>query len=331
MMEGLIYMTKLSSLNTKKRFFGKRQSDGLSSIVPGHDVTGQALVVVIAIMTFLASLAIGGVDLISHSARNWESEISREATIQIRPTDGLDIEKTLRYAVDLVKGFQGVKDAQIVDRAATERLLEPWLGTGLELKELPVPRLVIVTLDNDKQPDFGMISDAISTQIPGGSFDNHHNAIDRLVLMAHATIIIGLVILCLVIASLILTIIFATRSALSGNAHIVEVLHFIGAESKFIARQFDFHFLKTGLKGSFYGGVAAIFVFVAFSFWASHNIGMPEADQASALFGNFLIDWLSYLKIFILICCVSILTMVTSRLTILNQLRFIDRSESDLF
>lgn len=315
----------------KKVFWRKNRSKGLSSIVPANDVTGQALVVVIAIMTFLASLAIGGVDLISHSAHNWESQVSSEATIQVRPTDGLDIEKTLRYAAELVKGFQGVKDAQIIDRSATERLLEPWLGTGLELKELPVPRLIVVTFTDENNIDFGMISDAIATQIPGGSFNDHHNAIDRLVLMAHATIIIGLIILCLVVSSLILTIVFATRSALSGNAHIVEVLHFIGADARFIARQFDFHFFKTGLKGSFYGGIVGSIVFLGLSFWSNQNIGTPEADQASALFGNFSIDWLTYVKILILVCSVSILTMVTSRLTILNQLRFIDRSESDLF
>lgn len=315
----------------KKVFWRKNRSQGLSSIVPANDVTGQALVVVIAIMTFLASLAIGGVDLISHSAHNWESQVSSEATIQVRPTDGLDIEKTLRYAAELVKGFQGVKDAQIIDRSATERLLEPWLGTGLELKELPVPRLIVVTFTDENNIDFGMISDAIATQIPGGSFNDHHNAIDRLVLMAHATIIIGLIILCLVVSSLILTIVFATRSALSGNAHIVEVLHFIGADARFIARQFDFHFFKTGLKGSFYGGIVGSIVFLGLSFWSNQNIGTPEADQASALFGNFSIDRLTYVKILILVCSVSILTMVTSRLTILNQLRFIDRSESDLF
>lgn len=324
-------MTELMPFKRKNHFWSRRNTQNQTSIVPAGDVSGQALVVVIAIMTFLASLAISGVDLISRSANNWENQISREATIQIRPTDGLDIEKTLNYAVELVKGFHGVKSAKIVDRAATERLLEPWLGTGLELKELPIPRLVVVTFDNSDNPDFGMISDAIATQIPGGSFDDHHNAINRLVIMAHTTIIIGLVILALVISALTLTIIFATRSALSANAHIVEVLHFIGAESGFIARQFDFYFFKTGFKGAFYGGITVIIVFIAFSFWSNYNMGTPGSDQAAALFGHFTMDWPSYLKILVLIGFVSILTMITSRLTILSQLRSIDRSESDLF
>lgn len=324
-------MIERTPFKRKNHFWAQKNVQNQTSIVPAGDVAGQALVVVIAIMTFLASLSIGGVDLISRSAHNWENQITSEATIQIRPTDGLDIEKTLNYAAELVKGFHGVKSAKIIDRAATERLLEPWLGKGLELKELPIPRLIVVTLDNSENVDFSTIRDAIATQIPGGSFDDHHNAIQRLSLMAHATIIIGLVILALVISALTLTIIFATRSALSANADIIAVLHFIGAESGFIARQFDFHFLKTGLKGAFYGGITVIIVFIAFSLWSNYSMGMPGSDQASALFGHFTMGWMSYIKIFILIGFVSLLTMITSRLTILSQLRSIDRSESDLF
>lgn len=324
-------MTELTSSGSIRKIRSGKNSRGQTSIVPAGDVAGQALVVVIAIMTFLSSLAIGGVDLIRYSAQNWENQILQEATIQVRPTDGLDIEKTLNYAVELVKGFRGIKSAEIVDRAQTERLLEPWLGTGLELKELPIPRLIIVTLDGSNDVDFGMISDAIATQIPGGSFDDHRNAISRLVMMAHATVVIGLVILALVISALTLTIIFATRSALSANAHIVEVLHFIGAESGFIARQFDFHFFKTGFKGAFYGGMSSIVIFIVFAFWSRFAAGTPGGDQASALFGHFSISLLSYGKIFILIGFVSLLTMLTSRLTILSQLKSIDHSESELF
>ena len=324
-------MTELSSPQNPTRFWPKKNTPAQTSIVPASDVAGQALVVVIAIMTFLASLAIGGVDLIAYSAHNWESQISREATIQVRPTDGLDIEKTLNYAVELVKGFQGVKSAKIIDRTQTERLLEPWIGTGLELKELPIPRLIVVTLDDTNTADFGMISDAIATQVPGGSFDDHRNAINRLVTMAHATIIIGLVILALVISALTLTIIFATRSALSANQHIVEVLHFIGAESGFIARQFDFHFFKTGFKGALLGGVSGVIVFLAFSLWTRFTAGTAGSDQASALFGRFSLGLASDIKIFILIGFVALLTMITSRLTILSQLKSIDRRESDLF
>ena len=46
---------------------------------------GRALVAVVAIMTFLASITTGAVLLVSASAAEWQSEVASEITIQVRP------------------------------------------------------------------------------------------------------------------------------------------------------------------------------------------------------------------------------------------------------
>ena len=76
-------------------------------------------------------------------------------------------------------------------------------------------------------------------------------------------------------------VIFATRGAMAGNAHIIEVLHFVGAEARFIAAEFRHHFLVTGLRGAVSGGFGAVIVFVVFSWWSARNLATPEADQAT--------------------------------------------------
>ena len=58
--------------------------------MPTDTLAGQALIIVIAIMTFLAGLTIGAVDLVRGAANAWESDVAREVTIQIRPMDGQD-------------------------------------------------------------------------------------------------------------------------------------------------------------------------------------------------------------------------------------------------
>lgn len=311
----------------------KRNSkyDAPAPIVPAGGVSSFALTVVIAIMTFLGCLAVGGVNLVNQSAANWEGQISTEATIQIRPVDGQNMQDNLIKAVRLVKGFDGVIDARIVDEEAIKRLLEPWLGSGLELDDLPVPRLIIVTLSKRNEVNFSAISQAIKQQIPGGSFDDHSTWIERLVTMARASVIIGLIILILVLVALGLTVIFATRGSLSGNAPIIEVLHFIGAENRFVARQFDWHFLQMGFRGAMYGGIAAVIAFFFCSLWANRNMATPSADQAMALFGNFSISWQCYFEMAVLVIFVSGLTMITSRITIIRQLHDIDGKRSNLF
>jgi cell division transport system permease protein len=208
-------------------------------ILPPSNIQGNALLVVIAIMAFLACLTLGGVSMVRATASSWQSQISREITIQITPEDGLDMGAALVKARDLALTFVGTRDGQIMDDSATARLLEPWLGTGLNLEDLPVPRLIVITIDESNPPDFEAMRALLKVEVPQAFLDDHRTWVDRLVQMANTTVLIGSGILILVFTAMVLTVIFATRGALSGNRHIIEVLHFVGAEGSFVAQEFQ--------------------------------------------------------------------------------------------
>lgn len=298
-------------------------------IVPPRNVAGHALILVIAIMTFLSCLTLGAVTLVADTASTWQTQIAREATIQIKPADGLDMEAALAEAQRVASGFAGVRSASIVGREATIRLLEPWLGAGLDLDELPVPRLVIVTIDPGNPPDFAALRAALAETVPEAVLDDHRTWVDRLVTMARTTVTIGLAVLALMLAATVMSVIFATRGAMAGNGHIIEVLHFVGAEAGFIAREFRRHFLLTGMKGAAAGGLVAILVFITFSWWSWRSLATPEADQATALFGDFAIGLTGYAGVGIVVILVAALTAATSHLTVIAYLKEIDHRQND--
>ena len=95
--------------------------------------------------------------------------------------------QALLNARDVALQFVGTLDGRVVDEAATERLLEPWLGTGLDFDELPVPRLVIVTIDENNPPDFAAMAAALQGAVPGAYLDDHRAWVNRLSAMADAT------------------------------------------------------------------------------------------------------------------------------------------------
>lgn len=298
-------------------------------IMPPQNVAGSALILVIAIMTFLSCLTLGAVTLVRDTASTWQTQIAREATIQIKPADGLDMEAALSSAQRIASGFAGVRSASIVGQDATLRLLEPWLGTGFNLEELPVPRLVIVTIDPVAPPDFAALRAALAEAVPQASLDDHRTWVDRLIAMANTTVTIGVSVLILMLSATTLAIVFATRGAMAGNGHIIEVLHFVGAEAGFIARQFRRHFLLTGMKGALAGGLAATIVFVGFSWWSSRNMATPQADQATALFGNFSIGAAGYGGVILVVVLVAALTAATSHLTVVSFLSELDGTQHD--
>ncbi|MGB3831243.1 MAG: ABC transporter permease [Mesorhizobium sp.] len=301
----------------------------MAPIVPVQSIAGRALVCVIAIMTFLSCLTFGAVTLVRDTAAIWQNQISREATVQIKPADGLDMEAALAAVAEIAASFPGVKGTRIVDRAATARLLEPWLGPGLDIDQLPVPRLVVVTIDRNGPPDFAALREAIAQKLPGATLDDHRTWVDRLVAMARTTVTAGIAVLALMLSATVLTVVFATRGAMAGNGHIIEVLHFVGAEAGFIAREFRRQFLVTGMKGAAAGGVAAILVFIAFSWWAGRNMATPQADQAAALFGTFAIGWSGYLGVALLVLVIGALTAATSHATVIAYLSDIEVRQTD--
>lgn len=298
-------------------------------ILPASNIQGNALMVVIAIMAFLACLTLGAVSMVRATAASWQSQISREITIQIKPEEGLDMDAALQKARELALTFVGTRSGTIMDDGATARLLEPWLGTGLDLSELPVPRLVIITIDEQNPPDFAAMRDLLASEVPQAFLDDHRTWVDRLVSMAHTTVLIGIGVLVLVFTAMILTVIFATRGALSGNRHIVEVLHFVGAERSFVATEFQKHFLKISLKGSAAGSALAALLFATANLWQSRSLATPESDQATALFGSFTIGFGGYLGIFATMIVIALLTTLTARFTVMRTIDEIDFIRSD--
>ncbi|MEM7214699.1 MAG: ABC transporter permease [Pseudomonadota bacterium] len=314
---------KKSRTGTKQTNSPKRPLKSGKTIVPGETVASTALTFVIAIMAFLACFTLGVVAMINASASKWQSDISREVTIQIKPADGREMDDAIRSAGRIALSYEGIAKVTALNDAATARLLEPWLGSGLELSELPVPRLLTVTIADGAKPDFAGMRARIEAEVAGASLDDHRAWIDRLTTMAVTMVLIGISVFLLMMAATVTTVIFATRGAMAGNRDVVEVLHFVGADSKFISKQFQRHFLSLGLKGAAIGTASAIGLFLLLATWSSFSVATPQGDQISALFGTFWPGWLGYIGMLAVTFLVAGLTALTSRWTVHNQIRIL--------
>jgi cell division transport system permease protein len=293
-------------------------------IVPVDSIAGRALVAVIAIMTFLASLTVGAVMLVGAAATEWQSAVAREVTIQIRPTPGRDAEADVATAAAIAGTIPGIADVRPYSKDESAALLEPWLGTGLSLDDLPVPRLIVVRLDAGPVPDLVPLRTALAQQVPGASLDDHRGWIDRMRTMANSAVALGLGVLALVVTATVLSVMFATRGAMATNRAIVEVLHLVGARHGFIAGEFQRHFLILGLKGGTIGGGAALLVFAAAGFIAHLFRGTPGEHQIATLFGTFSLGVNGYAAILGQIVLIALVTALTSRLTVHHTLKTLE-------
>ena len=295
-----------------------------TALVPRNSISGRALVAVVAIMTFLVSLTTGAAVLVSKAAGEWQSDISREVTIQVLPAPGRDLDATADKAASVARAFAGIVEVQSYSKEDSIKLLEPWLGSGLSLDELPVPRLIVVKIASDATPDIAQLRRLLAEQVPGATLDDHRGWIGRMRTMAGTAVASGICILVLMFAATMLSVTFATRGAMATNKPVIEVLHFVGAKNGFIARHFQHHFLILGLQGGAIGGGAAIVLFVLASVLSRWFDGTAGGDQASALFGSFSIGFIGYAAVLAQVVLIAGVTALTSRHTVNNTLEMID-------
>ncbi len=293
-------------------------------IVPKKSIAGRALVAVVSIMTFLASLTIGAVMLVRAAANDWQSDLSREVTIQVRPEAGQNLDGQVERAVALAREFPGIRDVRVYSKEESARLLEPWLGSGAALQDLPVPRIITVRISPHASPDIAGLRKLLTERVAGASLDDHRTWMDRMRAMANTTIFSGIGVLLLILAATMLAVAFATRGAMAANRPIVEVLHFIGAKDGFIANQFQRHFLALGLEGGLIGGGAAIVVFVLAGLAGRWGLGIPGSEQLAMLFGTFVLGIGGYLAIVGQAVLIAVVTALTSRHTVHQTLRTIE-------
>ena len=200
---------------------------------------------------------------------------------------GDDVESLVAKAVAIATKSPEVESAHALSQAESEKLLEPWLGAGLDLSQLPVPRLILVKLRGQRSEDLATLRSALASAVPQADLDDHRIWAARLGTMANAVVILAAALFVLMIVAMGTAIGFATRGAVAGNREIVEVLHLVGASNAFIAKEFQAHFRRLGFRGAMIGGLAAIAFFAIaslLSFWWAHS---PGGEEIAAMFGSF--------------------------------------------
>ena len=292
---------------------GKAQAN--APIVPAGSVTGRSLTLVIAIMCFLACLTAGAVYMINQSADAWLKDLASEVTVQVAPRDGVEVDTTLRNVAAELGQTPGITATRILALEDSTALLEPWLGKSDALKTLPVPRLIAVSIDRDTNPDLVAMAKSLADKFEGVTLDDHRQWQRQIRTVTRSLALGGIAILVLVAAATTAIIVSATKSSMASNREIVEVLHFVGANDRFIAREFEKHFLRLGIRAGCVGAALAAFVFVSMPLVLEVLGGGPiMMAEMHRLIGTGSLDTAGFVLLGIVVVIISALCMLTSRL-----------------
>jgi len=282
-------------------------------LIPADSTANRALVVVIAIMTLLACLTAGAALQTERAAWSWRDQVSREVTILLKPTASDDADALARAVAAAATQAPGVEFAHALSLEETGRILEPWLGRGVDVLKLPLPRLVVVRMQAERTPDLAALTRVVHAVAPQAGIDDHTLWLSRLATIAGIVVFLAGAIFVLMLVAMATAIGFATRGAVAANRDIIEVLHFVGASDHFVALQFQSHFLALGLRGAAIGGGAALACFVVTSLLFAWGSPSPQGVGVSVLLGGFSVGLFDVFLLVVISVGVAALTGYISR------------------
>lgn len=267
---------------------------------------------VIAVMMYLTGLtSVGGLNLFG-AVDNWGSELQSKLTVQISVADEALRNEQVSASLEVLNDTRGVLAANPISDEEIVGLLEPWLGIGNIIDDLPVPALIDVTLDPAAPASLETLRERLMLSAPDATIDDHDKWLGQVkrlvtVLMVTLSFILGLVLL-----ATVAIIVFGTHSRLSMYKKTVEIMHLIGADDGLISKEFEWRFLAQGLRGGLIGAFAALATLFALS--------IASGFGGNDLLPSITLDLNALLTLAMIPALSAVMTMITARVTVRRAL-----------
>lgn len=284
-----------------------------------HDATSRFLPWLIALMVFLSALSVASVFILNGLINRWDRDVSGTLTVQIQPATGgnaaeseVRTDQRVELVAKLLRETRGIVAVRPLEKRQMLALLEPWLGKTELLQDLPLPRLLDVTLDRNAGLDLEALAKRVSNAVPGASLDDHRLWLSRLINLSQTIKWLATAIVVVIGGVTTATVVYATRSGMAVHYQVIEVMHLIGAHDDYIARQFADRAFSLGIKGGVTGLAAAIPALIA--------IHMTTRSMEGGFLPNLTLSFLGWLTIGLLPLAAAALAMLTARLTVLRSI-----------
>lgn len=227
------------------------------------------------------------------------------------PTAGLsdDGDRDVARILSVLDEAKAVAAATVVPDDELQDLIEPWLGERPEGADLPLPRLIDVTLDPLAEPDLDALERQLRAVVPDATIGVQTVLRDQAERQATFFRIIGITLGAVLLIGALAIVALITSLSLAMHNDTVSLLRYMGAQDGYLARQFERYALQSGLRGGLIGFFAAMLTMLAL-LYSIQNLELTNSIKL----GLRPVDW-------IFLACVpvvaALLCTVTARLTAL--------------
>jgi cell division transport system permease protein len=293
---------------------------------------------ILGFLVYLSALMIGCGLLIEQLAESWQAGLAGNLTVELPIDPAIDAKTRgdrLNAAIDLITGTPGITGAIVLEQAELERLLRPWLGDNVDQLDVALPTMIAVTTDPHAILDLADLQQRLSAIAPDSHVDNHGSWVNDALHFLHMLQALAAFLVILVLSASAATVIFVTRTGLAVHQPVIEILHLVGAQDRYIAKQFQLQSFRVSLAGGAFGTLLAVLTLGGLTLMLNRQ-GMGLAAEAGASLsgatdrlGGFLVQSLSlglnftpwhWIVLAILPLATALLAMLTARWTVLRSI-----------
>ena len=289
--------------------------------LPLHaDPSGRFVPWIVALMVYLATISLIVASTISGVVHRWDMGLAGRLTVEL-PAPNLaqtgDQSAQLQEQVKhLLMNTPGVAMVRQLSPQEVLKIIEPWVGgkeITVDVDVLPV--LLDVELADRKFIHMAKLKTSLNNLNAGITVEDHLKWQEGILDLAHSARVIGFSIVSLIMLAAICIIAFTAQTSLIIHRQVIEILYLVGATDEYIARQFQNHALRVGLKGGVIGLVLFGITFFLLGFFARH------------LDTRLLVDVMSPIMLWtiaiIIPLVVTALMMLSARFTVQIALRYV--------
>ena len=213
----------------------------------------RTLITVLAIMAFIASLALVFALSANRLKTDWHSDLSRSATIQVMLENSEVRDLKIKSALSILETQLPAASIKELSSDDAKALLRPWLGSVDLPDDLPIPALISVEFPSAADLNIEALQSQLLAEGLIVDIDDHSRWSAQIKrtgrgLLASALAMLGLVFFACAAVSA-----FATQAALSAQKDVIRVLLQVGASDKFVTKLFIKQAGKRGLISGFIG------------------------------------------------------------------------------
>ncbi len=295
----------------------------MSNAVPvlPRDKGAAPLDFVIAVMAFLAALALGASLIADRAAEGWQSGLAAKLTVQVLPPERGDaragLEAQTKAVLDVLNATSGIAHAAALSDAQIEALVEPWIGKNNLVSEIPLPRLIDATIVPGAEVDIADLTQRLKQAAPSALLDDHSRWIARLGALAGTVRYSAYGILLLIAGATAAAVSFATRAGLSAHHEMVELLHQMGALPSFIARTVEWHYFISALVAALTGTLFAAVLFLGASGLETFGV------EAVPFLPPLALKWTEIPWLLAVPAATALIAWATARISVLSVVRAI--------